>query len=121
MSSNTPVPINPPIFVPQPDLVFNNMAVKIINMDLGISASFCVYLFNDNTILSTKNYTMVGEDYTKWGNNDQYVYEWIIAQLRETGSTGSTGSTGETGSTGPIGPTGPTGPTGETDDINTTD
>lgn len=82
MSSNIPIPIDPPILVPQPNLVFNNMAVKIVTMDLGISASFCVYLFNDTALLSSKNYIMSGEDYTKWGSDDQYVYEWIIAQLR---------------------------------------
>ena len=82
MSDNTAIPINPPIFVPQPDLVFSNMAVKLINMDLGISASFSVYLFNDTEMVSTKTYTMSGEDYAKWGSDDQYVYTWVADKLR---------------------------------------
>jgi hypothetical protein len=80
--SNTPVPITPPIVVPQPDLIFNNMTLQVISINLGVSATFNVFLYNDQFMVATRNYTMTGEDYTNWGNDDQYVYTWIIAQIR---------------------------------------
>jgi hypothetical protein len=82
MSNNTPVPIDPPVILPQPDLNFNNMTIQVMSVNLGVSASFIVFLYNDNKMISTRNYTMAGEDYTNWGNDDQYVYEWITVQLR---------------------------------------
>ena len=81
---NTPVPIDPPISIPQPDLSFNNMTVSVININLGISATFNVLLFNYTEMVSTRTYTMSGEDYTNWGNDDQYVYDWITSQLRSS-------------------------------------
>lgn len=74
--------IIPPIIVPQPDLLFNNMNVQVININLGISATFNVFLFNDTTMMTTRTYTMSGEDYANWGSDDSYVYTWIIAQLQ---------------------------------------
>jgi len=82
MSNAPPVSIDPPIIYPQPDLYFNNMTIQVMNISLGVSASFIVYLFNNQTMVSTRNYTMEGEDYNNWGNDDQYVYNWILDKLR---------------------------------------
>jgi len=32
--------------------------------------------------MTTRTYTMSGEDYANWGSDDSYVYTWIIAQLQ---------------------------------------
>jgi hypothetical protein len=82
MSNNAPVPIDPPVVVPQPDLTFDNMTVQVMSINLGISATFNVFLYNGNLMVATRVYTMTGEDYNNWGNDDQYVYTWIIEQLR---------------------------------------
>ena len=78
---DTPIPIDPPISNPQPNLVYNNMTVRVMNVVLGTSASFLVFLFNDTNLVSTKNYTMEGADYAQWGSDDQYIYDWILTQL----------------------------------------
>jgi hypothetical protein len=82
MSDNTPVPIDPPVIIPQPDLNFDSMTVQVMSVNLGISASFIVFLYNNSVLIATRNYTMSGEDYANWGNDDQYVYTWVAAQLR---------------------------------------
>ena len=82
MSNNNPFAIEPPIVTPQPDLVFTKMTIQVMNIVLGKSASFIAYLYNDETMVSTKSYTMEGEDYANWGNDDQYVYNWVSNQLR---------------------------------------
>jgi len=82
MSNNIPVPIDPPIVLPQPDLNFNNMTVQVMSVNLGISASFIVFLYNGQQMVTTRNYTMSGEDYANWGNDDQYVYTWVSTQIR---------------------------------------
>jgi hypothetical protein len=82
MSTTTPVPIDPPIVKPQPDLTYNNMRVEVIGIDLGISARLNVLLFNDENLLTAKYMVMSGEDYTNWGSDDSYVYTWVIQQLQ---------------------------------------
>jgi hypothetical protein len=82
MSDNTPVPIDPPVIIPQPDLNFDSMTVQVMSVNLGISASFIVFLYNNSVLIATRNYTMSGEDYANWGNDDQSVYTWVAAQLR---------------------------------------
>ena len=80
--NNNNIEIDPPVSVPQPSLIFNNMKVNVMDIELGISARFNVLLFNDNNFVTIKNYTMTGNDYLQWGNDDEYVYQWVITQLR---------------------------------------
>ena len=82
MSTNSYVPIDPPVSVPQPDLNFNSMMVQVSTIVLGAYASFVVFLYKDMQMVSTRTYTMTGEDYNNWGNDDQYVYTWIANKLR---------------------------------------
>lgn len=79
--SNILQPVNPPIIIPQPDLIVNNIQIVVSSIDLGKSASLTVYLHNNLQLIDTKYYTMEGEDYLNWGNNDDYVYNWVIAKL----------------------------------------
>ena len=80
--SETSVPLDPPISLPQPDLTFNKMTVNVMGITLGISANLNVLLFNDDALVTIKNYTMSGTDYTNWGSDDNYVYTWVETQLR---------------------------------------
>ena len=82
MSTNSYVPIDPPVSVPQPDLNFNSMMVQVSTIVLGVYASFVVFLYKDMQMVSTRTYTMTGEDYNNWGSDDQYVYTWIANKLR---------------------------------------
>jgi len=83
MSNPSPnQPINPPITFNQTYSTYN---VRVITINLGVSASFAVMIFdNNNKFVETQSYVMQGEDYTNWGNDDSYVYTWINQQLENT-------------------------------------
>jgi len=98
ISNNYNVPINGFKF----DYVFQ--------MQLGISATFTVFLTYNGTQMYSKQITMSGNDYKNWGNDDDYVQKFVARQLGftistepvvlQTGSTGSDASLSVTGSTG---------------------
>jgi hypothetical protein len=53
-----------------------------INVTLGVSATFYYALLDENlTLVNEGNLTMTGEDYTKWGANDQYAWEFVATSL----------------------------------------
>jgi hypothetical protein len=58
------------------------MMVQVSTSVLGVYASFVVFFYKDMQMVSTRTYTMTGEDYNNWGSDDQYVYTWITNKLR---------------------------------------
>lgn len=55
------------------------------NVTLGQSATFTYNLLDDNKQILAQGYlNMVGEDYTKWGANDQYAWEFVATSLNLT-------------------------------------
>ena len=55
----------------------------IINdLILNTSASFKVWLYDINDkLIDVKVVHMIGEDYTNWGQDDQYVLQFIATQM----------------------------------------
>jgi hypothetical protein len=54
----------------------------INDLILNTSASFKVWLYDiHDKLIDVKIVSMVGEDYTKWGNDDEYVLQFIATQL----------------------------------------
>ena len=54
----------------------------INDLILNASASFKVWLYDvTDKLIDVKIVSMVGEDYTKWGNDDEYVLQFIATQL----------------------------------------
>ena len=112
-------------------VVPSNFTIPITNfridwyfqMNLNVSATFTVFVFNHNQQLYTKQITLAGDDYKNWGNDDTYLVNYVAKQLgltiQTTGPTGVTGPTDPNGVTGPTGdvagpgPNGVTGPTGD--------
>ena len=98
-------------------------------MCLNVSATFTVFVLNNNQQLYTKQITLAGDDYKNWGNDDTYLVNYVAKQLGLTiqtndGPTGPTdptvvGPTGDVAGPGPTGdvdgpgPNGVTGPTGD--------
>jgi hypothetical protein len=65
-------PINPQITFTQ---TYSSYNVRLVNLILGVSASFAVVIFDSNNIfVENQSYVMQGEDYTNCDNNDSYVY-----------------------------------------------
>lgn len=82
MADQQQYPIDPPILERNP-LLFCKMAIELTQLNLGVSANFLVYLYDENgTLLTVKNMCMQGADYAAW-TNDDYVPEWVINQLRK--------------------------------------
>jgi hypothetical protein len=55
------------------------------NVNLGQSANFTYNLLDDNKQTLAQGYlNMVGEEYAKWGVNDQYAWEFVATSLNLT-------------------------------------
>ena len=55
------------------------------NVTLGQSATFTYNLLDDNKQILAQGYlNMVGEEYAKWGANDQYAWEFVATSLNLT-------------------------------------
>ena len=56
-----------------------------VNVTLGTAATFWWGLLDDSKVVLTQgNLNMTGEDYTKWGANDSYAWEFIATSLNLT-------------------------------------
>ena len=56
-----------------------------VNVTLGTAATFWWGLLDDSKVVLTQgNLNMTGEDYTKWGANDSYAWEFIATTLNLT-------------------------------------
>ena len=105
-------------------VVPNNFTLPITNfkidwffqINLNVSATFNVFVFNNNQQLYTVQITLDGEDYNKWGDNDSYLTDFVAKKLGLTIMHTTVGPTNDvTGPTSDV--TGPTndvaGPTGD--------
>ena len=56
-----------------------------VNVTLGTAATFWWGLLDESKVVLTQgNLNMTGEDYTKWGANDSYAWEFIATSLNLT-------------------------------------
>ena len=63
-------------------LTVNRFEIDSIDIRLFTSAVIRVNLFDLNGFrVSVKNVLMEGEDYTNWGNDDQYILTFVINSL----------------------------------------
>jgi hypothetical protein len=66
-------------------LVMTKASVKIENLILGQSALLCVRLLGDDGIvLQTRVMTLSGDDYLKWGDNDNYIIQYVQRVLAQS-------------------------------------
>lgn len=56
--------------------------LDISSLVLGVSAIFRAVMYdaNDN-VIDKQNVSLEGEDYTNWGNDDEYVIQFAADQL----------------------------------------
>lgn len=56
-----------------------SMSISITNIIFGVSATFNVLLFEPaGQLIRCDQQTLVGVDYESWGNNDQYVVNYML-------------------------------------------
>ena len=53
----------------------------VFQMQLGVSATFTVFLTHKGQQMHSTQITMSGDDYKKWGNDDEYVQQYVAKQL----------------------------------------
>ena len=53
----------------------------VFQMQLGVSATFTVFLTHKGQQMYSKQITMSGDDYKKWGNDDDYLGEFVCHKL----------------------------------------
>jgi hypothetical protein len=41
-------------------------------------------LMSGKTFIENRNFTLSGDDYTNWGNNDKYITDYVINALKAT-------------------------------------
>ena len=57
-------------------------SLDISKMELGVSATFRVSFYDsDNNCISNKYITLEGQAYLDWGTDDQYVINYVAAEL----------------------------------------
>jgi hypothetical protein len=57
-------------------------SLDIIELILNTSATFRVLSFDANDkIVKTQFVSLIGTDYTNWGNDDEYVINFVAEQL----------------------------------------
>lgn len=56
--------------------------VLVTEVVLNTSASLYVTCYDTlDKVVETKNINMIGEDYTNWGDNDEYVIKFVADTL----------------------------------------
>ena len=56
---------------------------KILEIRLKESVRIAVYLFNENDLLvESKQFLIEGEEYKRWGNEDQYLINLIKQKIQ---------------------------------------
>ncbi len=80
--NNTFYDLNPPIekIIIQTSVKFtiNELIINLFN-----SASMYINLYDkDNIIISNKYLEMNEYDYSLWNNDDEYLVNWVLKQLR---------------------------------------
>jgi hypothetical protein len=59
----------------------NNIIIRIMNVDLFNSITVCASLFENTTLVDNKVFKIEGEEYSNWGNDDNYIVDLILTKL----------------------------------------
>jgi hypothetical protein len=62
--------------------IINQVKISIDSLILYKSVSFTVYLMSSEyTIVDNKTFTLTDNEYTNWGNNDDYIVNYVLNQF----------------------------------------
>ncbi len=70
----------------RPSINITSIQVRVINLNLFQSVNVSVTLLSNNDYVDSKSYTLEGDDYTNWGNDDTYIVNYVLNQLGLTQS-----------------------------------
>ena len=58
-----------------------NINIRIISIELFTRLTICVSLFDNNQLVDNVNLQITGEEYSNWGNDDQYIVDLVLSKL----------------------------------------
>ena len=64
--------------------VINNIQINILKIELFKSMTLSVNLFNNAKIIDTQIMTITGDEYSNWGNDDNYIINLVMTKLNLT-------------------------------------
>ena len=65
--------------------VVNNIKIKIVSIDLFKSITLCVTLLDtNNKNVENKIIKLTGDEYSNWGNDDNYIINIVLNKLQLT-------------------------------------
>ena len=64
--------------------IINNIQINILKIDLFKGISLTVNLLSNNKIIDTKIMNITGDEYTNWGNDDNYIINLVLSKLNLT-------------------------------------
>ena len=66
----------------KPSVDITSVQIRVMNLVLFTSVSINAMLMdNNNKFIDAKQYTLTGDDYTNWSNDDTYIVNYVLAQL----------------------------------------
>lgn len=65
-------------------LDIDNITIRVMNIVLFKSVTISAMLMSGKTFIENRNFTLSGDDYTNWGNNDKYITDYVINALKAT-------------------------------------
>lgn len=73
---------------PKEDVVkreLSSITISVEEVELFKSAKLVVAYFDQNgSFVKFDRFSIEGEDYTNWSNDDQYIYDYVYARLNIT-------------------------------------
>jgi hypothetical protein len=61
--------------------IINNIKIKIMKIELYKSITLSVSLLTNNINIDNKIITISGKDYNNWGNDDNYIVNFVLNNL----------------------------------------
>lgn len=64
--------------------IINNIIIRIINMKIKSYVNLSVMTMENNKLLSNHTFHLEGDDYNNWGNDDNYLIQYVLDKLHLT-------------------------------------
>jgi hypothetical protein len=64
--------------------VIDNISIRVLYIELFKSVTVGAMLMSKNICVDNKHFTISGDDYKKWGNDDNYITNYVLDALNAT-------------------------------------
>lgn len=61
--------------------IINKVIIQVNSIELFKSITVVARLFNNDTLVDNKFFTIIDEEYANWGNDDSYIVNLILNKL----------------------------------------